>query len=183
MHYRNKISLLTIECTKERLNCKYTCKNSDLFHKAICILLVICSESQPFDDPIGSKNVAVWIFYTVVFDGHLFTRYSITFFFVVVRYKWSVCSRTTCCPLARRLWKALVSLLSRQTGTRLESISAPPPMGWASRSPKTSLWTCCVSDNCPLTYYQLLRHLYLCYMFCLKLFDIWSVLSVVIPTE
>ena len=87
---------------------------------------------------------------------------------MVVRYKWSVCSRTTCYPLARRLWKALVSLLSRQTGTRLESISAPPPMGWASRSPKTSLWTCCVSDNCcHLIYYLLLKHFFLYYMFFL----------------
>ena len=45
------------------------------FHHAISILLSICSKSQPDDDPIGSKHVAVCVSYKVVFDGYLFTPY------------------------------------------------------------------------------------------------------------
>jgi len=36
-----------------------------------CVLLVMCSKSQPDDDPMGSKHVAVRILYIVVFDGYL----------------------------------------------------------------------------------------------------------------
>ena len=44
---------------------------------AICrILLLICSRSQPDDDPIGSKHVVVRILYKVVFDGYFPTPYS-----------------------------------------------------------------------------------------------------------
>jgi hypothetical protein len=45
-------------------------------HSAIwSILLLICSKSQP-DDPIGSKNVAVWILCEVVLYDDLSTPYS-----------------------------------------------------------------------------------------------------------
>jgi len=44
-------------------------------HNAICILLLICSKSQPSDDSIGSKNVAVPILYKVVFDDYLSAPY------------------------------------------------------------------------------------------------------------
>ena len=40
------------------------------FHNAICIFLVICSKSQPDDDPVGSKRVAM-------FDCCLFAPYFI----------------------------------------------------------------------------------------------------------
>jgi hypothetical protein len=36
-----------------------------------CVLLVMCSKSQPDDDPMGSKHVAVWILYIAVFDDYL----------------------------------------------------------------------------------------------------------------
>jgi len=39
----------------------------------VCLLLLICSESHPDDDPIVSKHVAVWMFYKVVLDGYFFT--------------------------------------------------------------------------------------------------------------
>ena len=44
-------------------------------HNAISILLLICSKSQPDDDPIELKHTAVWILYKVVFKGYLFTPY------------------------------------------------------------------------------------------------------------
>jgi len=49
------------------------------FHNAICILLLVCSESQPDDDCMGLKHVAVWILYKVVFDGSLFILHSVLF--------------------------------------------------------------------------------------------------------
>jgi len=33
-------------------------------------LFLICSQNQPYDDPLGSKHVAELIFYKVVFDGY-----------------------------------------------------------------------------------------------------------------
>jgi len=42
---------------------------------AICILILICSKSQPYADPKVSKHVAVWILYKFLFGSHLFTPY------------------------------------------------------------------------------------------------------------
>ena len=50
-------------------------------HNAVCVLLLVCSKSQPDDDgdgddnPIGSKHVGVWKIHKVVFDDCLFAPY------------------------------------------------------------------------------------------------------------
>lgn len=49
------------------------------FHNAVCILLLVCSESQPDDDPMGLKHVAISILYKVVCDGSLFIPHSVLF--------------------------------------------------------------------------------------------------------
>ena len=46
------------------------CESKVLFRNAICILLLICSKNQPGDDFMGSKHVAIRIYYKVVFDGY-----------------------------------------------------------------------------------------------------------------
>jgi hypothetical protein len=38
---------------------KYFSEVRPYFHEAIRILLLICSKIQPYDDPMGSKHVAV----------------------------------------------------------------------------------------------------------------------------
>jgi len=40
------------------------------FHTATCVLLTMCSKSQTDNDPIGTKHVALWIIYSVAFDGY-----------------------------------------------------------------------------------------------------------------
>jgi len=49
---------------------------------AICILILICSKSQSYADPIVSKHVAVWILYKVLFGGYFFTPYLTSLFAV-----------------------------------------------------------------------------------------------------
>ena len=59
--------------------CEYVCKKWDLTsNNAICILLLICSVSQPDEDPVGSKHVAIKRLYIwkVAFIGYLFNPIS-----------------------------------------------------------------------------------------------------------
>jgi hypothetical protein len=82
-----------------------------------------------------------------------------------------ICFRTICCHLVRRPWRAPVLRLSRQTGTRPECINAPPPMGWGSQSPRTSLSMFSVSDRYSS------QHVYSWNVFATCLLFCWAYMS------
>jgi len=67
-----EINILRCTVSKTIKICKYICKKWDLTSTMCMYAFLICSNSQPHGNPIGSKYVAVWILHKVVFDGYLY---------------------------------------------------------------------------------------------------------------